>query len=123
MIVQINNLDAFLGGAFSERVKEALGKISANIMDPNTLASRARTLTIKISIVPAKNRRNAEITVDVGTALAGYAPIETSGMIAVDEETGELIIVEDNGELPGQTNLDGEEAQPNVLRMGGKDNA
>jgi hypothetical protein len=113
----IHALDAFLGGALGERVKEAVGRISTNILDPNTAASKARTLTIKIVFTPHKNRKSADIRMEVQTGLAGYAPVETTATIAADGD-GELIMVEETDQLPGQIDMNGRENAPNVLRMG-----
>ena len=105
-------------GAILERVNYEMGKIVNNIMDPNTSATAKRKLTIGITINPSADRRQfaADATVDV--KLASTEPISLGFSIVGKPGSGELMVVENTPQIPGQFGLDGgEQAGPKVINI------
>lgn len=114
----LNELDKFMGGALQERVACAIGKIVANIYDPNTDASKPRKLKIELIIKPNKSRKSADIITMVSESLQPLKQLETTADIGIDKETGELVMTEQSDVAPGQMNLiDDKEHAANVARF------
>ncbi len=96
------------GGGVQERINRALGKISDNILDPNTDAKKKRVLTVKIEFVPNVDDRE-DVAVDVSTVykLAPEIGLKTQLFINKNLGTGELSITEHaKGQIKGQLTLD-----------------
>ncbi len=88
------SLDNFCGGALRERVELGLAQISRNIMDPNTQASKARTLTVKISMKPDESRRAVGVSVATNITLAPPEADSTMMLIGQDMRTGRIEMAE-----------------------------
>ena len=58
------NLEALAGGAFAEKLNEALMQVAENIQNPNTEATTKRQITVNIKFTPNKTRQM------VGTQIA-----------------------------------------------------
>lgn len=62
------NLEALAGGAFAEKLTEALMQVAENIQNPNTEATTKRQITVNIKFTPNKTRQM------VGTPTPGQNP-------------------------------------------------
>lgn len=87
------NLEKLAGGAFTEKLNEALAQVAENIQNPNTDASTKRGITVNIKFQPSKNREMVSTTIQVTTKLAATEAIETQ-MIMGTTRTGEIEIAE-----------------------------
>lgn len=87
------NLEKLAGGAFTEKLNEALAQVAENIQNPNTDASTKRGITINIKFQPSKNREMVSTTIQVTTKLAATEAIETQ-MIMGTTRAGEIQIAE-----------------------------
>lgn len=63
-VKEISILD-MMNGAIGERAAYELTRIMKNCRDLNTEAKKARTLTIKLSIVPTENRDSVAVRAEV----------------------------------------------------------
>lgn len=104
-------------GAIQERVDLEMSRIIDNIIDPNTKATAKRTLTIKIELVPADDRRTIGVSATAKSNLVATNAVTTALFITSDHN-GEMAVVEMVPEIPGQLNMDNEEQHaPHVLRL------
>ena len=99
------NLQKLAGGAFAEKLNEALLQVADNIQNPNTDAVAKREITIKIKFAPNKTRQLVNTTISVTTKLAATEAIDTQMLMGKDLKTGQLEIAEYNGQTPGQLSL------------------
>lgn len=105
------DLNQFTGGALAEQVKEALGKIAENIMDPNTDPEKKRKMTVTMSFTPGKNRRIANTKIQVTTALAPTDSIDTQIVMGRDFMSDRIEVGELNDQIPGQMELQYEQEE------------
>ena len=69
--VQSNiNLETLAGGAFAEKLNEALMQVAENIQNPNTEATTKRQIQITLKFAPNKTRQLASTQIAVTTKLA-----------------------------------------------------
>ena len=54
------NLEALAGGAFAEKLNEALMQVAENIQNPNTEATTKRQITVNIKFTPNTTGRSAD---------------------------------------------------------------
>ena len=100
-------------GAIQERADYEMTRILENILDPNTSATTARKLTITLTLNPDDTRQNIAVSCVAKSTLAATNPVTTSLYVA-DEET----IVEMVPQIPGQMDMDGNEADtPPTLKL------
>lgn len=106
------NIETLAGGAFTEKLNEALLDVAKNIQDPNTDATAKRGITVNIKFVPQKNRSVVNTTISVTKKLAESEEIDTQMMMGVNVKTGAVEIAECySGQIAGQMSLmDTEEA-------------
>jgi len=85
------SLESLGGGAAIEMFQDEFDKVLANVLDPNTKATAARSVTLTVTIKPDENRRYGNTLIEckskiasirgVGTALyigrAGGKPVAT----------------------------------------------
>lgn len=64
------NLEALAGGAFAEKLNEALMQVAENIQNPNTEATTKRQITVNIKFTPNKTRQMVGTQIAVTTKLA-----------------------------------------------------
>ena len=57
-------------GAAEEKFEEALKKVLANILDPNTRPQTAREIILRVKIKPSENRTDADVVIACDTKLA-----------------------------------------------------
>lgn len=93
------NLEALAGGAFAEKLNEALMQVAENIQNPNTEATTKRQITVNIKFTPNKTRQM------VGTQIAATEAIDTQMVMGVNMRTGQIEIAEYDGQIRGQMDL------------------
>ena len=109
------DLEKLAGGAFTEKLNEALAQVAENIQNPNTDASTKRGITVNISFKPSKNREMVSTTIQVTTKLAATEAIETQ-MVMGTNRAGEIEI----GEYGQMTMDELEEETPKAGQTGEK---
>lgn len=88
------NLETLAGGAFAEKLNEALLEVAENIQDPNTVATEKRSITISIKFSPNKSRQLANTTISVATKLAATESIDTQIVMGTNMKTGAVEVAE-----------------------------
>lgn len=96
------NLDTFAGGAFKEKVNEAISQVAENIQNPNTDATTKRKITITMTLSPNKSRQMVNTQIAVTVKLASTEAIDTQMLMGTDMRTGQVEIREYDGNIPGQ---------------------
>ncbi|MBD5469237.1 MAG: replication protein [Lachnospiraceae bacterium] len=96
------NLDTFAGGAFKEKVNEAISQVAENIQNPNTDATTKRKITITMTLAPNKSRQMVNTQIAVTVKLASTEAIDTQMLMGTDMRTGQVEIREYDGNIPGQ---------------------
>lgn len=104
--VQSNiNLEALAGGAFAEKLNEALMQVAENIQNPNTEATTKRQIQIVLKFAPNKTRQLVSTQISVTTKLAATEAIDTQMIMGVNMRTGQIEIAEYDGQIRGQLSL------------------
>ena len=100
------NIANLARGAVVEQFDYELQKTLDNIMDLNTDASKARKITISVSIKPSKNRNTATVAVQTKSTLVPVSPLETN--IMMDRDSTGHIVAEEFGmnQVPGQVDME-----------------
>ena len=99
------DLNDFADGAFREKVSEALLQVGENIQNPNTEPTTKRKINITLTFAPSKTRQVVNTQVMVTTKLASTEAIETQMLMGTDMRTGEVMISEYDGNIPGQMSI------------------
>ena len=99
------NLEALAGGAFAEKLNEALVQVADNIQNPNTEATTKRQINVTIKFAPNKTRQLVNTQIAVTTKLAATEAIDTQMIMGVNMRTGQLEIAEYDGQIRGQMSL------------------
>ena len=81
------SLDNICEGAAIERFNFAMQAIVENVLDPNTVATAPRELTLKLKIKPDKDRSFANVEMSVTNKLAPIAPVGVIMAINPNSET------------------------------------
>lgn len=97
-------------GAFKERTDYEMARVIENILDPNTIATKERSVTVTIKLKPDDSRQNISVLVEAKSKLQPTAPMPTS-LYVTGDNNGEIQAVEMVPQIPGQQNLDGEEQE------------
>ena len=114
-VQEISILD-LKGGALSERVGIETECILKNILDTNTKAKEKRVLTIKMEFLPNEDRDFVSMKTTISSKLSSYQPVETTLAVGGTEE--KPVASEWVKQVPGQTNLDGEETDnPKIIKL------
>ena len=106
---QVNSnidLNALCGGAFAEKVNEALVPVGENIQNMNTDATKKRKITVTMTFAPNKSRQLVSTQIDVTTTLAATEAVETQMVMGVNMRTGQLEIAEYDGQIRGQMSFE-----------------
>lgn len=74
----LKDLSRLMGGAVQERWEDALGRMTRNILDPNTEPRRARKITMVLTIKPTESRDGGEMSFDVKESFAPPTPVKQS---------------------------------------------
>ena len=88
------NLEMLAGGAFAEKLNEALLQVAENIQNENTDATAKRGITVNIKFAPNKARNMVHTQIAVTTKLAATEAIETDMLMGTDARTGRVEIAE-----------------------------
>lgn len=99
------NLETLAGGAFTEKLNEALMQVAENIQNPNTDATVKRGITVNIKFTPNKTRQMVSTQIAVTTKLAATEAIDTQIIMGVNMKTGEVEFAEYDGKIPGQMSM------------------
>lgn len=104
------NLETLAGGAFAEKVNEALMQVAENIQNQNTDATAKRGISVNIKFTPNKTRQLVSTSISVTTKLAATEAIDTQMIMGRNMRTGVIEIAEYDGQITGQTALDFDQA-------------
>ena len=88
------NLETLAGGAFAEKLNEALQEVAENIQNPNTEATAKRGITVSIKFAPNKNRQMVNTQIAVSTKLAPTEAIDTEMVVGTNIKTGAVEFAE-----------------------------
>lgn len=109
-------LDMAMGG-IKERVDLEIGKVLDNISDPNTIASKKRTITVTIDLLPDDARKMIRVEAAAKSKLQPTTPLATS-LYVMPDDNGELQVYEATPQIPGQIDMFGaEQEEPAMLRV------
>ena len=101
-------------GAFKERTDYEMTKVIENILDPNTIATKERSVNVTIKLKPDDSRQNISVMVEAKSKLQPAAPMPTSLYVAGDGN-GEVQAVEMVPQVPGQQSLDDSEQEESKI--------
>lgn len=110
-------LDQLMDGAISKRFNEELGKLFDNVYDLRTPATKARTITLTMTIKPNANRDASNILYDIKSK---PAPAEAMSQTVFmrQRDDGSIQVTEHTDQVPGQMDMDGGTAPiPNVVEF------
>lgn len=91
---QINVLE-LAHGAIAEQISNELGKVLANLMDPNTDTKTKRKLAVTLTFEVDENREYVECTAQAAATLAKVKPIATKLVLDTDH-LGRPVVAELN---------------------------
>lgn len=111
------NLEKLAGGAFAEKLNEALMQVAENIQNPNTEATNKRQINIVIKFAPNKSRQIINTQISVTTKLAATEAIDTQMVMGLNIRTGQIEIAEYDGQIRGQMNLFNETEEEETIRQ------
>ena len=97
-------LATICGGAVQEKVNRALEKVANNILDPNVVPDKKRTVTLKITLKPsAEDQEDVLVNADVSYQLSPEMGVTTSLYVSKDLKNGNISMMEHRrGEIKGQ---------------------
>lgn len=105
-------------GGFLEQVDYEMAKVIDNILDPNTRATGKRRITVTMELIPDDLRKNIAVSFSTKLNLVPTNPLTTSLYIAGENATGEMQVVENAPQIPGQISMNGEEqSAPPLLKI------
>lgn len=93
-------------GAIVEIVDYEVGRVIANIQDPNTKADAKRKITLTLTFAPDDNRERIEMDAQAKTTLAPVSSVRTA-LCLTRSRDGELLLAEMLPQVPGQIDMDG----------------
>lgn len=102
------DLNTLAGGAFAEKVNEALVQVGENIQNQNTEATKKRKITITMTFAPNKTRQLVNTQIGVTTTLAATEAVDTKMVMGMNMRTGQLEIGEYDGQIRGQQSPEAE---------------
>lgn len=71
-------------GAAAEKFEESLQKVLADILDPNTVATASREISLKVSFKPSEERTSADVMITCDEKLAKDKAFPTKIFIGRD---------------------------------------
>lgn len=97
-------LATICGGAVQEKVDRALEKVARNILDPNVVPDKKRTVTLKITLKPSdEDQEDVIVTADVTYQLSPELGVSTNMFVSKDLKNGNISMMEHRrGEIKGQ---------------------
>jgi len=72
------------GGAAVEKFGIEWDRLVSNVLDPNTEPTATRTITIKVTVKPDRNREMSAVTIDCSSKLAPDVGYDTQVYFSVD---------------------------------------
>ena len=99
------DLENLAGGELAEKFEDAMKKVVANMMDPNTPYKNKRKISINLSLEQNENRDDVAIECTVNTTLAPVKSATTRMTIGKDLRTGELYADEYGSGIRGQAKI------------------
>jgi hypothetical protein len=78
-------LESMHQGAAVEMWQQALGRVLANVNDPNT-SSKPRKISLITKLKPSEDRSLLEIQVEVKTELAGQDAVQFAADLSLDDK-------------------------------------
>lgn len=114
----IKSLSDLMDGSVEERFNAELDKVWQNVYDPNTDPKKARTLTLKVKIIPNERRDSCDFRVNVTSSLAPYEDLTQTVMLAIGAD-GHITATERTDQIPGQLDMEGNETPiPQTVNFG-----
>lgn len=92
-------LETIGGGALSELFNVEIGRVLANIADPNTDESATRSISITVAFRPGPERDNAKVSISCQSKLAGIQSVKSQ--VLIGRRDGKLIAVEHDPKQQG----------------------
>lgn len=106
------------GGAAVERFNDELTRVLENILDPNTNAKSARTVTLKVTVRPNEDRNFGAVDISTSSHMAPPKPVGTTIFFG-KTINGEILSSENNQrQLTLEVNAK-DEKENKVVAMGG----
>ena len=99
------DLEQYAGGAFAEKLNDAIMQVAENIQNPNTEPTNKRQSQIVIKFTPNKSRTMVSTSIMVTTKLAATEAIETQMIMGVNVRSGQVEIAEYDGQIQGQISM------------------
>ena len=99
------DLENLAGGELAEKFEDAMKKVVANMMDPNTPYKNKRKISINLSLEQNENRDDVAIECTVNTTQAPVKSATTRMTIGKDLRTGELYAEEYGSGIRGQAKI------------------
>ena len=110
-------LDQLMDGAITKRFNDELTRLWDNVYDMRAPATKARTITLKVTIKPNANRDAAAILYDIKSAPDAPEALQQTVFIR-QRDGGSVQVTEQTDQLPGQIDMAGEEQpMPNVVEF------
>lgn len=109
LLPERKNILEMARGAIMERVDVEMDRVIENILDPNTPAKKKRSITLRIDLMPEENRGRVDMKVQCKSTLAPMVDVSTAMCITTGRK-GELLLAELLPQVPGQIDVDGNEA-------------
>lgn len=110
-------LDQLMDGAITKRFNDELTRLWDNVYDMRAPATKARTITLKVTIKPNANRDAAAIFYDIKSAPAAPEALQQTVFMR-QRDDGSVQVTEQTDQLPGQIDMAGEEQpMPNVVEF------
>ena len=97
-------LATLCGGAVQEKFNRALERVGRNILDPNVVPDKKRTVTLKVTFKPTDyNQEDVVVSADVSYTLSPELGVTTQMYVSRDIEKDSISIMEhQRGEIRGQ---------------------
>ena len=102
----LKDLSRLMGGAVQERWEDALGRMTRNILDPNTEPRRARKITMVLTIKPTESRDGGEMSFDVKESFAPPTPVKQSVFFDQTDD-GTIYATQKLNQVAGQLDIAG----------------
>lgn len=105
-------------GGIEEVVNREVDRVICNVMDPSTKATAKRKIVLTLTFEPDETRGRLDLDVQAKSTLAPIVPIKTA-LCITKGRGGELLMAEMMPQVPGQIDMDGDEApEPAMARVG-----
>lgn len=119
MIAEKKSILEYAMGAIAESVDHELDRVLMNIGGPNTSPTAKRKIQLTLTFEPDSNRARIGMTSVVKSTLAPLQQVQTT-LCVTRARNGDLILAEMLPQVPGQIDMDGDEAPtPAAMAFGG----